>query len=210
MFVWAVAIRVSATTTVPQQRKWFLRRNCDPCGFVATSREARITLSEETWTQTDGDDGDVSERERGGFEQAAAASTAAAAQLAAESIQTPAPVADAQSPRRIWWTARLASAGVDSATPATERRDDSDRCSPTTQAFDWCRRAPECARPQTRTRPSWATDGRLTAAGRDVASTTTAENAVPDRRVRRYRDRSLPRWRRRRLRCRRSVSTGTC
>jgi len=163
---------------VPRQRRLSLHRSCDACDAV-TSRSAQILLSDEMWSVDDAgggdEDEDVAECERDGCEAAAAASRVG-------EVRTQASAARARRPYPQRRTARSV-AGVGSAPTATTDRGDSGRCSRTTAAADCCP-----ARSPT-TRPSCGTVGRRTA-GRGLAPPTTAENTVPDRRVRRYRGQS--------------------
>ena len=145
------------------------------------------------------DDDDVAEREADEWK--------AAAVRRADVIQAPASATDVRPLRQARTARRDAAAGVGSASTATEDPDDSGRCNPTTEVSDCCRAQTPAQSPTTL--PSTDTVGRRTV-GRDVASTTMAENKVPDRPVRRYRGQSLPRSCHRRRRCQRSESIETC
>jgi len=131
IFVRTDAIHVSATAVTPQLHNLSLHRNCDASDVAATSREARISLSDEMWLADDAgddDDDDVAECET---------DERKAAVRRADVIPAPASATDAPSLRQAPTARRdAAAAGVGSATTATTDRGDSDRCNPTTVVFD--------------------------------------------------------------------------
>ena len=139
------------------------------CDVVATSR---ISLSDEMRPADDAedDDEDVAECERDGCE---------ATGRRVGGMPTPASAADAQSSRA---ARRVAGAGL--ATTVTTDRDDSGRCGRTTEASE--AQTSECS---PTTRPRWETGGRYTVGCR-IASSTTAQNALGDRQIRRCRGQS--------------------